>query len=182
MSECARCAQRSTSPSIASPEVRRCLGRCSTVPENTELVTLRIGQHHPRNIALPNVDTRRSKCDESLHLGDLIVRTKIDMEAILALLGFVDGQEQDPGKPIWLWLNLKDGWVVVDDYPFEGFAPPPPQRGRVTGADNHLFPHKAHGKTIAEALTGHPTRMNSGWRGVAPVVLVIGPVSVDNAA
>ena len=158
MRERAGCAQSSTSSSIASHEVRRCLRRRLTVLQNAELVTFRICQHHPRNIALPNVNTGRSQCDESLHLGGLIVRTKIDMEAILALLGFVDWQEQDPGKPIWLWLNLKDGWVVVDDYPFKGFAPPPTQRGRVTGADNHLFPHKAHGKTIAEALTAESPR------------------------
>jgi hypothetical protein len=86
-----------------------CLGRCSTVLENAELVALRIGQNHPRNVALSNVNTRRSERDESPNLGGLIVRTKIDMETILALLRLVDSQEQDPWKPIWLWLNLKDG-------------------------------------------------------------------------
>ena len=98
MPERAGCAQSSTSSSIASHEVRRCLRRRLTVLQNAELVTFRICQHHPRNIALPNVNTGRSQCDESLHLGGLIVRTKIDMEAILALLGFVDWQEQDPGS------------------------------------------------------------------------------------
>jgi hypothetical protein len=131
-----------------------CLRRCPTVPENAELVALRIGQHHPGNVALANVNTMRSKRDESLNLGGLIVRTKIDMETVLALFGFVDGQEQDPRKPIWVLLNLEDGRFVVDDYPLERFAPPPTERDGVTCGDDHLLPREAHGGTIAEAPRG----------------------------
>lgn len=113
-----------------------------------ELVSLGIGQHLPRNVALPNVDTRRSERDESLHLGDLIVRTQVEMEAVLALLRFVDGQEEEPREPIWLRPNLKHDRVVVDDYPPERFAPPPTERNRFTGGDNDLLPLKAHRQTI----------------------------------
>jgi len=31
--------------------------RCSAIPEYAELVALGIGQHHPRDFALPDVDT-----------------------------------------------------------------------------------------------------------------------------
>jgi len=148
------------------------LRRCSTALENTELVALGIGQHHPRNVVLSNVNTRRSERGESLDLGGLIVRTKIYMQPVLALLGFVDGQEQDPWKTIWLWLNLKHRWVVVDDYPPERFAPPPTQRGRVMCGDNDLFPFKAHGVTIAQPflgwLTSTPSKSNANVLGPAP--------------
>jgi hypothetical protein len=103
---------------------------------------------------LPNVKTRRSERDESVNLRGLIVRPKIDMQTVLALLGFIDGQEQDPWKTIWPWLNLEDRWVVVDDDPPERFAPPPTQRTRVRRGDNDLLPLKAHGTTIGGALPG----------------------------
>ena len=91
---------------------------------------------------------RRSERDESVNFGGLIVRTKIDMQTVLALLGFINSQEQDPWKTIWPWLNLKDRRVVVDDDPPERFAPPPTQRTRVRRGDNDLLPLKAHGTTI----------------------------------
>lgn len=146
------------------------LGRGSTVLENAELVALRIGQNHPRNVALSNVNTRRSEREKSPNLGGLIVRTKIDMETVLALLRFVDGQEQDPWKPIWLWLNLKDGWSIVDDDPSERFAPPPAQRGGVRCGDHDLLPFKAHGRKLAKTSRGcttgqHQAQANEPTRG-----------------
>ena len=128
-----------------------CQTRGSTVLQNTELVALRIGQNHPGNVALPNVNTRSSERNQSLDLGSLIVRTKIDMETILSLLCVLDGQEQDPRKLIWLGLDLKDGRGVVDDNPPERVAPPPTQRGRVTRSDHDLLPLKAHCITLARA-------------------------------
>ena len=76
---------------------------------------------------------------------------------VLALLGFIDGQEQDSWKTIWLWPNLKDRWAVIDDDPPERFAPPPTQRTRVRRGDNDLFPLKAHGTTIDASLPGYVT-------------------------
>ena len=109
---------------------------------------------------MPNVNTRSSERDESLDLGSLIVRTKIDMETILTLLFVVNGQEQDPRKPIRLRLNLKDGRGVVDDNPPESVAPPPTQRGRVTRSDHDLLPHKAHGRTLPEAPGCVPSELS----------------------
>lgn len=119
--------------------------------QNTEFVALRVGQNHPRDIALPNVNTRSSEPNQSLDFGYLIVRTKIDMETILRLLCILDGQEQDARKLIRLRLDLKDGRDVVDDNPIERLAPPPTQRGRVMRGDHDLFPLEAHGQTLAEA-------------------------------
>ncbi len=132
-----------------------CLDRCSALLENTELVSLRVRQHDPRDlVTLPDIDTRRSESDKSLDLGGLIIRTKIDMKTVLALLGFVDGQEQDSWNPTWPWLNLEDGRVVVDHFPFERFAPPSTQSGRVRRCDNNLLPLKTHVRTLAAAQPG----------------------------
>ena len=76
---------------------RGCLDRGLTGREHAEFVSLRIGQNHPGNLALPNIDPRSSHPDQPLHLGSLVVGTEVDMETVLPLLGFVDGQEQDPG-------------------------------------------------------------------------------------
>ncbi len=131
------------------------LDRCSVLLENTELVSLRVRQHDPRHlVTLPNIDTRRSESDESLYLGGLMIRTKIDMKTVLSLLGFVDGQEQDSWNPTWPLLNLEDLRVVVDDFPFERFAPPSTQHGRVRRCDDNLLPLETHVSTLAAAQVG----------------------------
>lgn len=48
------------------------------VLENTELVTLRIGQDRPRNVSLSNVNKGRSESDQPLDVGSLIVSAKGD--------------------------------------------------------------------------------------------------------
>jgi len=131
------------------PAARRdCLHWGSTGTKNAELVPLRIGQDHPWHLALPNVDTRSSQSNQSLHLGALVVGTQVDMETVLPLLGVVGGQEQDPWQPIWLRLDLKHHRVIVDDHPAKRFTPPAAQRDRMAAGDNNLLPLKTHGRTI----------------------------------
>jgi len=50
------------------------------------------------------------------------------METVLPLLGFVDGQEQDPWQPIWLWLDLTRHRVIVHNHPSKCFTPPSAER------------------------------------------------------
>jgi hypothetical protein len=38
------------------------LRQWSTIPEDVELVAVWIGQHHPRDVALPNVNTGLGDC------------------------------------------------------------------------------------------------------------------------
>lgn len=116
------------------------------------MVAFRVGQHHPRNVALPDVHTRCSERDQSFNFGGLIVGTKIDMQTVTVLLWFIDGQEQDPRQSVWLWLNLEHRRIVVDDNPSECFAPPATERSRVSGGHHDLFPLKAHAQTIYEPL------------------------------
>lgn len=93
---------------------------------------------------MPNVSTRRSERRESFDFGDLVVRAKIDVQTVVALLGLIDGQEQHPWKSIGLGLNFKDRWIIVDNNPPERFAPPPAQRCRVRCGHHDLLPLKAH--------------------------------------
>ena len=53
------------------------------------------------------------------------------METVLPLLGFVDGQEQDPWQPIRLWLDLKHHRVIVHNHPSKCFTPPSAERYRL---------------------------------------------------
>lgn len=69
--------------------------RCSTIAEYAELIALRIGQHHPRHFALPDVNTGCAECNESLDLGVLIVRLEVEMKAVLDLFAFVDRHEDE---------------------------------------------------------------------------------------
>lgn len=151
-------AERCISPDVCKPRrVAVLLGadgthlhRCLTGLQDAELVALRIGQDHPGDLALPNVNARSSQPDQSLHLGVLLVRTQVNMETVLPLLGFVYCQEQNPWQPVRLWLDLKHDRVVIDDHPSERLTPPAAKRNRVTGGDNDLLPLKTHGRTIAD--------------------------------
>ena len=122
--------------------------RSSTIPEYAKLIALWIGQHHPRHFALPDVHTGCAECDESLDLGVLIVRSEVEVKAVLDLFAFVDRLEDESREPIWVWPNLELARIVVDDDPSEGLEPPVTERHWVTGVDDDLLPHEAHEKTI----------------------------------
>jgi len=122
--------------------------RCSTIPEYTELVALRISQHHPRNVPLFDVNPVCAEGDESRDLGILIVGAKVEMRAVLDLFVFVDRFEDESREPICLWPNLELGRIGVDDDPAERLVPPPTERHWISSVDDDLLPLKAHETTI----------------------------------
>ena len=82
------------------------------------------------------------------------------MVTVLPLLGFVDGQEQDPWQPIRLWLDLKHHRVIVHNHPSKCFTPPSAERYRVAAGDHDLLPLKTHRQTIVNgtgSLVAPPT-------------------------
>src|SRR5689334_24291761 len=51
--------------------------------EDAELVALRVGKHHPRLLALTDVDMLGAQTDHAVDLGLLIVGSKVEVNAIL---------------------------------------------------------------------------------------------------
>ena len=47
--------------------------------QDAELVALRIGQHHPRRLALTDVDARRAQRLRARHLGGLVFGAEVDV-------------------------------------------------------------------------------------------------------
>jgi len=124
--------------------------------QDAELVALRIGQHHPRNLTLPDIDTRRAEGDQSIDLCLLVIRTQVKVEAVLNHLGRFDGYEQDPRQPIDLWLDLEHRWAIIDHHPPQRLAPPATKCHRVMRSDDDLFPLETHGPTLTTPFTAPP--------------------------
>jgi hypothetical protein len=62
--------------------------------ENTELVSIRIGQHHPRDVSLADVYASRPEIDKKLDLRLLITvlrRSDVEMQSVLSELGAQSG-------------------------------------------------------------------------------------------
>ena len=58
---------------------------------------LSIGQHQPRDISLADIEPRSTEPDQPLDFGLLIVWTEVDVKTVLAHLGLVVRNEQNPG-------------------------------------------------------------------------------------
>src|SRR6476659_9030164 len=62
--------------------------------QHAELVALGVGEHDPRDIALPDVDPPRSERDETLDLRILVAvdrRCDVEMQPVLPRLGRAGG-------------------------------------------------------------------------------------------
>src|SRR6266513_4164633 len=97
--------------------------------QHAELVALGVGQHNPRDIALPDVDPPGSECAETLDFRILVTvgrRCDVEMKAVLPGLGRAGGwAERHEGTSS---VRLSDSGVavlVVDDRPAGGLTPEP---------------------------------------------------------
>ena len=124
--------------------------------EDAELVSLRIGQDHPRDITLPDIETRGTEPDQPLNFRLLIIRTEVDVKTVLAHLGPVVRNEQNSRQPTRLWLDLRDDRSVIDDHPPQNLTPPATKRNRVTGGDDHLLPLDTHSRNGSHPVTRPP--------------------------
>ena len=85
-------------------------GRQAT--QDTELVALRVGQHHPGDIALTDVGTSGPKADKPLHLVSVraIDRPQVQVQAVLDRLPFGNGREHqrwDTRSPPYLLSQVR---------------------------------------------------------------------------
>src|SRR6185369_8615064 len=65
--------------------------------EDAELVALRVGEHHPRLLALAYVDMPGAQTGHTVDLGLLIVGTEVEVDAVLDDVVVGHGEKQ----PIW---------------------------------------------------------------------------------
>jgi hypothetical protein len=55
------------------------------LPEDTELVAFGVCQYHPRLITLANVNTPSAMSKQTSHLGGLVIRPEIEVQAALGV-------------------------------------------------------------------------------------------------
>src|SRR6476620_3337685 len=115
-------------------ERRRSIARVRSVwisarCQHAELVALGVGEHDPRDIALPDVDPPGSECDETLDLRILLAVDRwcdVEMQPVLPRLGragvWAERHERSSS------VGCSDGGVavlVVHDRPPGGLTPEP---------------------------------------------------------
>ena len=93
--------------------------------EYAELVTLRVGEHPPRCVALPDVDRSRSQLQKTLDLSFLVVGPEVEMKTVLVALGDGSEDEEQARSLIQRWPNLKLSRVVVEEPPSQDREPWP---------------------------------------------------------
>ncbi len=108
--------------------------------QHAELIALWIGKHHPRLLALADVDRTGAERQEAGHRFVLVIRSEIWMKSILRHLGVTNGLKQQPRKAVNSWTDLKLLARVIDHNPVQRVRPPLPETGRVSRVDDDLLP------------------------------------------
>src|SRR6266536_2236652 len=89
--------QASSSPDPAAcPSDRAAAQLLDSTLQHAKLVPLRVGQHHPGLLALPDIDPAGTQLDDPLDFLGLITanRIQVDVEPILDRLGLRHSQEE----------------------------------------------------------------------------------------
>jgi excisionase family DNA binding protein len=119
--------------------------------EYAELVALRIPKNDPGLLALSYVRSRGSKREQSVDLGVSVVRSEVEVQAILRRLRLRDRDEKESRKPIRGGSDLELVGVVVHDNPAECVSPPESEGTWVARIDDRLLPLKAHEPIVEKA-------------------------------
>lgn len=90
------------------------------------------------------VRSRGSQREQSLDLGVSIVRSEVQVQAILRRLRLRDRHEKESRKPVRCGSDLELVGVVVHDNSAERVSPPQSEGTRVARIDDRLFPLEAH--------------------------------------
>ena len=118
-------------------------------------------KNNPGLLALSNVRSRGSECEQSLDLGVSVVGSEVEVQAILRRLRLRDGHEKESRKPIRGGSDLELVGVVVHDNPAERVSPPESEGTRVARIDDRLLPLEAHNAIVDELLPAVPRRARS---------------------
>ena len=121
--------------------------------QDTELISLRIGENNPRLGTLADVYSCGSKAEEATHLAGLVVWSEVEVKTVFGCLGSVDPQKQKTRNDVSRRSDLEHVWMfVVDDHPVERFPPPLAQGGRVFSVNRYLLPFETHGPMLRHQL------------------------------
>ncbi len=112
--------------------------------EYAELVALRVPKNNPGLLALSYVHSCGSQREQSLDLGVSVVRSEVEVEAILRRLRLRDPHEEEPRKPIRGGSDLELVGILAHDNPAERVSPPQSEGTRVARVDDRLLPLEAH--------------------------------------
>ena len=124
--------------------------------EYAELVALRVPKNNPGLLALSYVHSCGSQREQSLDLGVSVVRSEVEVEAILRRLRLRDPHEKEPRKPIRGGSDLELVGILAHDNPAERARHHSP-RARGSRADDRL-PTRGSRADRRRLLLGVPTR------------------------
>jgi len=119
--------------------------------QHTELVVVGVGHDHPGDVALPDVDTRRSECGDAVDfilVIDFVGRGDVEMQAVLAEL-----PHQRRSTPLDDRTGAVSGTdrsllvLIPNQWPAEYFAPELADLARSIGVDRSETP--AAGEEVA---------------------------------
>ena len=136
---------------------------CGTSPQDAELVSLRVSQHNPRDVALPDIYARGAEVEQSPDLEGLIRRTKVQVQAILVHAFIRHRDEENPGRYVSGRTDLELGVLIARDDPIQRLGPPLPECTGIMRVDDYLLPRKTH-NTI---LSAGPVKVASGLEGAS---------------
>lgn len=103
----------------------------ASLAEDAELVAFRVCQDDPRLVALTDVNALCTLGDETSHLGGLVVRPEVEVQAALGLPALVEPDELQPWQEIDLRTDLALIRSGADDDPSKSVGPPLPEGDRV---------------------------------------------------
>ena len=106
--------------------------------EHVELVPLRIGEYHPVNCSLSDVDSPGPEPDQSLDFSRLVVGIDVNVQSVLADLRIRDWHEAD--SRVRMRVASNDDFILglIEDGQLKSGCPKSPQRGRVMRIDDQL--------------------------------------------
>jgi hypothetical protein len=119
--------------------------------KEAELVAFGVCHDNPRLVTLANVDTLRAKSLKTSHLGVLVIRPEVEMQAVLNLLALIKSDEVQPWQTIWLRADLELVIRGMDYNPTKSRSPPLPQARRIHRVNKYLFPFQGHLPSLGQA-------------------------------
>lgn len=124
--------------------------------EDAELIALRIVQHNPGLLALPDVRSRGPQRKQPFDLNVSVVWPEVEVQPILHRLRLRDRDEEEPRQTIRSRSDLELVWVIVDNHPAQRVTPPPAEGAWVTRIHDRLLPLEAHASILETAQPACP--------------------------
>ena len=103
----------------------------TSLAKDAELVAFWVCQDNPRRLTLADIHTLCAMSHQTSHLGVLVIRPEVEMQAALGLLALLKPDEVQPRQAIRLRADLELVSRGVDDNPPKSLGPPLSQGRRI---------------------------------------------------